>query len=76
MAQICYKCGKKAMAGHLVSHSKIHTKRRFKPNLHIFWVFVKGKNVRAKFCTKCLRTVKGRSHRDLKLKAEVVALTV
>lgn len=56
------------MAGHLVSHSKIHKKRRFGANLHTFWILEKGKNVRAKFCTKCLRAKKGRSHKDLKTK--------
>ncbi len=61
------------MAGHLVSHSKIHRKRRFGANLHTFWVMEKGRSVRAKFCTKCLRTVKGRSHRDLKVKSTVTA---
>lgn len=60
------------MAGHLVSHSKIHKKRRFGVNLHVFWVAVKNKQVRAKFCTKCLRSVKGRSHKDLKAKTAIV----
>lgn len=74
MAQVCYKCGKKAMAGHLVSHSKIHKKRRFGANLHVLWIMEKGHRVRAKFCTKCLRAQKGRSHRDLKAKATVATV--
>lgn len=44
------------MTGHNVSHSKVHTLRRFMPNLHVAHVTVKGKLVRAKVCTRCLRT--------------------
>ena len=49
MAQ-CSLCGKSSTSGSTVSHSQIHTKRRFKPNLQK----VSGVVV----CTKCLRTVK------------------
>jgi large subunit ribosomal protein L28 len=58
MAQVCFNCGKKAISGNLVSHAKNRIKRRFKPNLQPFWIMEKGKRVRAKFCTKCLRRVK------------------
>lgn len=44
------------MTGHNVSHSKVHTLRRFMPNLHVAHIAVKGKMVRAKVCTRCLRT--------------------
>ena len=34
MARICEITGKKVMTGNKVSHSNIHTKRKFYPNLH------------------------------------------
>ncbi|WP_039944857.1 50S ribosomal protein L28, partial [Anaerofustis stercorihominis] len=33
MPKECYVCGKKITSGHQVSHSNIHTKRTWKPNL-------------------------------------------
>jgi len=56
MSQRCEICGKGPMAGHNVSHSKVHTKRRFLPNLQTAHVTMKGKLVRASVCTRCLRT--------------------
>ena len=44
------------MAGNNVSHSKVHTKRRFLPNLQAAHVMVKGRVVKARVCTRCLRT--------------------
>lgn len=44
------------MTGSNVSHSKVHTKRRFMPNLQSAHVMLKGRLVRAKVCTRCLRT--------------------
>jgi large subunit ribosomal protein L28 len=44
------------MSGHNVSHSKVRTKRRFMPNLHVTRIEVKGKTVRARVCTRCIRT--------------------
>jgi len=58
MALICYSCGKKSISGNLVSHAKNRTKRRFKPNLHVYWIKDGGKNIKAKFCAKCMRRVK------------------
>ena len=46
----CTLCDKKAVAGSNVSHSQVHTKRRFKPNLQK----VSG----LLLCTQCLRTIK------------------
>ncbi|OQA04956.1 MAG: 50S ribosomal protein L28 [bacterium ADurb.Bin400] len=45
----CVLCRKRAKSGNAVSHSQIHTKRRFKPNLQK----VGGVMV----CTRCLRTL-------------------
>ena len=44
------------MAGNNVSHSKVHTKRRFLPNLHQATRLVAGRLVKAKMCTRCIRT--------------------
>ena len=56
MSQRCDVCGKRPMAGHNVSHSKVHTKRRFLPNLQSAHIVLKGRMVRARVCTRCLRT--------------------
>lgn len=46
----CTICDKKAVSGSNVSHSQVHTKRKFKPNLQK----VNG----LLLCTQCLRTIK------------------
>lgn len=49
----CQLCTKSATSGNTVSHSQIHTKRKFKPNLQK----VSGLLV----CTRCLKTIKRKS---------------
>lgn len=44
------------MSGHNVSHSKVRTKRRFMPNLHVATVTVQGRTIKARLCTRCIRT--------------------
>lgn len=56
MAKRCENCGKGPMTGHNVSHSKVRTNRRFMPNLHVATVTVKGRTVKARLCTRCIRT--------------------
>ena len=56
MAQRCSICGKGPQYGHNVSHSKVHTKRRFMPNLHKARVTIDGRTQTALVCTRCLRT--------------------
>ena len=56
MAQRCAICGKGPQYGHNVSHSKVHTKRRFMPNLHKARVTIEGRTQTALVCTRCLRT--------------------
>ncbi len=56
MANRCEICGKGPQYGHNVSHSKVRTNRRFLPNLQMGVVSVGGKLVRAKVCTRCLRS--------------------
>jgi len=56
MSQRCEKCGKGPLVGNNVSHSKVHTRRRFLPNLHPATLTVKGRQVKALLCTRCIRT--------------------
>lgn len=56
MAKRCEICGKRPMTGNNVSHSKVHTKRRFMPNLHAATLTVDGRAVKVKACTRCIRT--------------------
>ncbi|MFN2582203.1 MAG: 50S ribosomal protein L28 [Candidatus Dormibacteria bacterium] len=56
MSQRCEVCGKRPMTGNNVSHSKVHTKRRFMPNLQTAHITIKGRVQRATVCTRCLRT--------------------
>src|ERR1700724_1881477 len=56
MAQRGAICGKGPQYGHHVSHSKVHTKRRFMPNLHKARVTIDGRPQTALVCTPCLRT--------------------
>lgn len=58
MAYTCDNCGKGVDRGNLVSHAKNRTKTLRKPNLHRANMVVKGKKVKMRLCTKCLRTVK------------------
>lgn len=46
----CTICNRGAVSGNQVSHSQIHTKRKFKPNLQK----VNG----LLLCTRCLKTIK------------------
>lgn len=52
----CQCCGKTPMFGHNVSHSKRHTAKISRPNIHPVSVNVGGRKVRATMCTRCLRT--------------------
>jgi large subunit ribosomal protein L28 len=56
MAKRCENCGKGPMSGHNVSHSKVRTNRRFMPNLHVATMLLKGRPVKARLCTRCIRT--------------------
>jgi len=56
MAQRYESCGKRPMSGNNVSHSKVRTRRRFMPNLHPARIMVKGRLVKARLCTRCIRT--------------------
>ncbi|HXM56447.1 MAG TPA: 50S ribosomal protein L28 [Candidatus Dormibacteraeota bacterium] len=56
MAKKCEICGKGPQYGHNVSHAKNRTNRRFLPNLQIGRVRIGTQVVRARVCTRCLRT--------------------
>jgi len=56
MAKRCEICGKEPQYGHHVSHAKNRVNRRFEPNLQMGRVTIAGRAVRAKVCTRCLRT--------------------
>ena len=59
MAKHCAICGKQPLYGHHVSHAKNRVNRRFMPNLQMGRVTVAGKSMRARVCTRCLRTYAG-----------------
>ena len=52
----CQVCGKLAMSGNNVSHSKRRTKTRFLPNVHKLSLAVNGETKKVKICTRCLRS--------------------
>lgn len=53
MPRACAICGKHAALGYNVSHSKVHTHRRFDVNLHPS--LVDGRSLL--ICTRCRRTL-------------------
>ena len=52
MPRACAICGKSAAFGSNVSHSKVHTARRFDANLHAAVIY--GEKLLV--CTRCRRT--------------------
>lgn len=52
MPRACALCGKSAGFGSNVSHSKVHTRRRFDVNLHA--ALIGGQKLLV--CTRCRRT--------------------
>ena len=63
----CHNCGKGIMIGHNVSHAKNRTRKVFKPNLHPAKITVDGTTMRVRLCTKCLRDLRGKSTRQVKM---------
>jgi large subunit ribosomal protein L28 len=57
VSQQCAICGKRPVSGNNVSHSKVRTKRRFLPNLQAATITRDGRRVKARVCTRCLRTL-------------------
>lgn len=54
---ICEHCGKTAMVGNRVSHSKRRTKHRFDANIQHVHVLEGTKMVRKTLCTKCIKAL-------------------
>ena len=59
MSRVCQVTGKRPVSGNNVSHSNIHTRRRFLPNLHRhrFWVESENRWVRLRISTKGIRII-------------------
>ncbi|MFM8562999.1 MAG: 50S ribosomal protein L28 [Acidimicrobiia bacterium] len=58
MASVCEVCGKRPSWGMSVSYSKVHTKRRWNPNIQRIRAVVKGTPTRLNVCTGCIRAGK------------------
>ena len=69
MSYVCDNCGKKVVAGRSQKHGRgvagkrwkkraQMTLRTFKPNLQKVSVFVTGKKMQMKLCTKCIKRFK------------------
>ena len=57
MAKVCQICGKGPATGNNVSHAHNKTRRRWLPNLkRVRMVAANGSNVRARVCTRCIRS--------------------
>ncbi len=54
---MCDVCGKTKQSGNNVSHSNVHTKRLFRPNIQKSTVIVNGTRKQLKICTRCIRTM-------------------
>jgi large subunit ribosomal protein L28 len=54
---MCEMCGKTKQSGNNVSHSNVHTKRLFRPNIQKTTVLVNGLPKQIKVCTRCIRTM-------------------
>jgi large subunit ribosomal protein L28 len=53
----CDICLKSGMSGSNVSHSNLHTKTRFKANVHKQTLLLNGRVTRVKICSRCLRSM-------------------
>ena len=71
MSKICIVCGKRPVAGRMISRSGLAkskggvgqritgiSRRRFLPNLQMVRAVIHGKTKRVRVCTKCLKAGK------------------
>jgi large subunit ribosomal protein L28 len=58
LARLCEVCGKGVTTGFAVSHSNIHTKRTWCPNVQKVRALVNGRSLKLTVCTRCLRSGK------------------
>ncbi len=56
MAKVCQICGKGPATGNNVSHAHNKTRRRWLPNLKKVRMMKNGSSVRARVCTRCIRS--------------------
>ncbi len=53
----CEMCGKSPRFGHNVSHSKVRTKRMWKPNIQKVTIIEGGRTRKVRICAKCLKAL-------------------
>ncbi len=56
MSFVCDYCAKGRQKAHKVSHSNIKSRKWQEPNLQDVRAVVEGRVVRARACTRCIRT--------------------
>ena len=58
MSKKCEICGKGQVTGNRVSHSNIHTKRKWNPNIQTVRVNDNGTVRKMNICTRCIKSNK------------------
>jgi large subunit ribosomal protein L28 len=56
MSRVCEVCGKRPLAGNMVSHSLRHTRRVRAPNLQRIHAIVDGRRGWIRACTRCIKS--------------------
>ncbi|MCX6101348.1 MAG: 50S ribosomal protein L28 [Candidatus Bipolaricaulota bacterium] len=56
MSKVCSVCGKRHLAGNMVSHSLRHTRRVRAPNLQRVHAIVDGRRSWIRACTRCIKS--------------------
>lgn len=56
MSRVCEVCGKRPLAGNMVSHSMRHTRRVRAPNLQRIHAIVEGRRSWIRACTRCIKS--------------------
>ena len=58
MSKKCEICGKGRVSGNRVSHSNIHSKRKWNANIQKVQIVEDGKVRKANVCTSCMKSDK------------------
>ncbi len=58
MSKKCEICGKGQVSGNRVSHSNIHSKRKWNANIQKVQIVEDGKVRKANVCTSCMKSDK------------------
>ena len=56
MSKKCEICGKGQVSGNTVSHSNIHTRRKWNPNIQTVRVNENGTVRKINVCTRCIKS--------------------